>query len=320
MLFSSPLAERVVAVYTDAYFAQRLSQAEHTAAFASDHPGRVVPVVVADCSIPELYAPPTRIELLGLEEDDARRRLLDGASAGLPGSGSPVTFPGRAEFPRRLPRIWNVPARNPFFTGRDDLLRALDGRLRQPDAEAIAVVPLRGMGGVGKTQLAVEYAHRRAAGYQIVWWLNAENPTLATNGLVELAAALGLPTAGSPAEVLRLLWSALAAGWPGGLQEGVDNHFSMAVTAEDSEVEDKLFLVNPCGWHWSEVTATSLVLGTSRRRAALLRLLHRADVAPRGTGLSVLKMPARAWTGALWPRRPCGSVRARAACRPGRLR
>jgi ribulose-5-phosphate 4-epimerase/fuculose-1-phosphate aldolase len=40
----------------------------------------------------------------------------------------------------------------------------------------------------------------------------------------------------------------------------VDNHFSMAVTAGDGEVEDKLFLVNPCGWHWSEVTATSLVL------------------------------------------------------------
>ncbi len=203
-------AERVLAVYTDAYFAHRLSQAEHTAAFASDQPGRVVPVVVADCSIPELYAPLARIELLGLEEDDARRRLLDGVSADSHRPGSPVTFPSRAEFPQRLPRIWNVPARNPFFTGRGDLLRTLDGRLRQPDAEAIAVVPLRGMGGVGKTQLAVEYAHRHAAGYQIVWWVNAENPTLATNGLVEFAAALGLSTVGPPAEVLRLLWSALA--------------------------------------------------------------------------------------------------------------
>ncbi|OHV45237.1 GTP-binding protein, partial [Parafrankia colletiae] len=199
-------AERVLAVYTDDYFAQRISQAEHTAAFASD---RVVPVVVADCSIPELYAPLTRIELLGLEEDAARSRLLDGVSAGSRRPGSPVIFPGRVEFPRRLPRIWNVPARNPFFTGRDDLLRALDGRLRQSDAQAIAVVPLRGMGGVGKSQLAVEYAHRRAAGYEIVWWVNAENPTLATSGLVELSAALGLP-AGSPAEVLRSLWSALA--------------------------------------------------------------------------------------------------------------
>ena len=45
-----------------------------------------------------------------------------------------------------------------------------------------------------------------------------------------------------------------------GLHEGVDNHFSMAVPDADGIVRGNRFLINPHGWHWSEVTATSLVL------------------------------------------------------------
>ena len=45
-----------------------------------------------------------------------------------------------------------------------------------------------------------------------------------------------------------------------GLSEGVDNHFSMAVPDEEGEVRGDRFLINPYGWHWSEITASSLVL------------------------------------------------------------
>ena len=45
-----------------------------------------------------------------------------------------------------------------------------------------------------------------------------------------------------------------------GLNEGVDNHFSMAVADEDGAVRGDRFLINPVGWHWSEITASSLVL------------------------------------------------------------
>ena len=45
-----------------------------------------------------------------------------------------------------------------------------------------------------------------------------------------------------------------------GLSEGVDNHFSVAVPDEDGVVRGNRFLINPCGWHWSEITASSLVL------------------------------------------------------------
>ena len=45
-----------------------------------------------------------------------------------------------------------------------------------------------------------------------------------------------------------------------GFQEGVDNHFSLAVAGDDGQHQGDLFLVNPYGFHWSEVTASSLVL------------------------------------------------------------
>ena len=45
-----------------------------------------------------------------------------------------------------------------------------------------------------------------------------------------------------------------------GMNEGVDNHFSVAVPGEDGVVDGRRFLINPYGWHWSEITASSLAL------------------------------------------------------------
>ena len=44
------------------------------------------------------------------------------------------------------------------------------------------------------------------------------------------------------------------------LHEGVANHFSLAVPDEEGIMRGNRFLINPYGWHWSEVTASSLVL------------------------------------------------------------
>ncbi len=52
-----------------------------------------------------------------------------------------------------------------------------------------------------------------------------------------------------------LRWSARL-----GLNEGVDNHYSIAVPDENGNVRGDRFLINPYGWHWSEVTASSIVL------------------------------------------------------------
>jgi hypothetical protein len=65
-------------------------------------------------------------------------------------------------FPGRRPAIFGVPARNPHFTGRGELLKALRSTSQARPAEAAVVQAsvVYGLGGVGKTQLAIEYAHR----------------------------------------------------------------------------------------------------------------------------------------------------------------
>jgi tetratricopeptide (TPR) repeat protein len=91
------------------------------------------------------------------------------------------------------PAIWNVPyLRNPLFTGREDLLAALHGA--RTDAQPrVLTQALRGLGGVGKTQLALEYAYRYGGTYRLVWWVRAEDPTTLASDYAALAEPLQLP-------------------------------------------------------------------------------------------------------------------------------
>ncbi|MCX4408968.1 FxSxx-COOH system tetratricopeptide repeat protein [Streptomyces sp. NPDC059441] len=92
------------------------------------------------------------------------------------------------------PRIWgNIPPRNPNFTGRVDLLERLRERL-QEGTTTVLPEAIHGMGGVGKTQMAIEYAYRHQSEYDVVWWVPAERPGQIGQSLVELAQRLGLGT------------------------------------------------------------------------------------------------------------------------------
>jgi tetratricopeptide (TPR) repeat protein len=94
---------------------------------------------------------------------------------------------------RRRPKIvGNFPLRNPNFTGREDLLAQLHDRLRSEGTTAVLPHALHGMGGVGKSLLAIEYIYRHQAEYDIIWWIPAEQTTRIAGALVELAQRLGL--------------------------------------------------------------------------------------------------------------------------------
>ncbi len=76
---------------------------------------------------------------------------------------------------------------------------------------------MSGLGGVGKTQLAVEYAYRHANEYDVVWWLRAEEPALLAADFAELAFALRLRARTEPDQRLAVeaarRWLAQNSGW-----------------------------------------------------------------------------------------------------------
>jgi hypothetical protein len=92
-------ASRTIAILSPDYLKSRFAPSEWAAAFANDPEGMerlLVPVRVRDCSLTGLLKPVVYIDLVGLDEQDARKRLLDGlyAKRAKP-TGRPV-FPGRA--------------------------------------------------------------------------------------------------------------------------------------------------------------------------------------------------------------------------------
>jgi hypothetical protein len=105
--------------------------------------------------------------------------------------------------PEAVPGVWNIPAHNPGFTGRDGLLGAVREQLLA-DEKAV-VQALHGMGGVGKTQLAIEYAHRFAGSYDVAWWVNAEQAGLIGDQFAALGDALGCVQTGARIAVVRAL-------------------------------------------------------------------------------------------------------------------
>ncbi|MET9158496.1 FxSxx-COOH system tetratricopeptide repeat protein [Streptomyces parvulus] len=121
---------------------------------------------------------------LALEEELARLRadhatltdLLDAAAE------------ARAPAPRCSGS--RLPPRNPHFTGRDAVLRELRRRLTSGGGAAVQAV--HGLGGAGKTQLAVEYAYRYRSQYRFVAFIDAEDPSLLTSQFASLAQELGL--------------------------------------------------------------------------------------------------------------------------------
>src|SRR5205085_6898219 len=104
--------------------------------------------------------------LRGLETDREKRK---GESA----------FPEKA-YPGRMPPIFRLPQRNRNFTGREALLNDLRNSLVGGGAAALTgatrQAAAHGLGGAGKSQLAIEYAWRWASDYSRMVWLRAETP------------------------------------------------------------------------------------------------------------------------------------------------
>ncbi len=153
----------------------------------------------------------TRASIVELDEKAATERLLKlvgKVGAETSREGSPA---GR--FPGVEPRWFQAPVRNARFTGRTQDLQRLRRELRAEGRAVVLPVALQGLGGIGKTQLALEYVHRFRSAYDLVWWIQADPPQFIDTALIDLGVELKLPPSeGTAAEGARSTLEALRRG------------------------------------------------------------------------------------------------------------
>ncbi|MFD0458955.1 FxSxx-COOH system tetratricopeptide repeat protein [Streptomyces violaceoruber] len=193
-------AAKVLVLVSVRYADSRFTRAELTA--ARDAEATIVPVVIDDTRLPRSLDGLQAVRLKGLGEQAARDTLLRAVRPDKMPAGGVLRRLGAVSprLPGTQPRVWNVPERCDPFVGRDNLLY----KVRSALIERSRVI-LTGRPGMGKTQLAVEYAHRFAGEYELVWWVRPTHLQVAPQ-LAELARRTGAatPDSSSPEAVAAL--------------------------------------------------------------------------------------------------------------------
>ncbi|MFJ3226318.1 FxSxx-COOH system tetratricopeptide repeat protein [Streptomyces sp. NPDC086783] len=206
---------RVLAVLSPSFVDSRRARAAWEAAVhsgGSEKRQQAVAVRVDDVQLSMPYASRGVIDLKGLDESQAYAALLTGLDRA--DAVSAVSPSARGlRYPSVGRRISNIPTRYRWFTGRSTILDRLREQLATGRPGQRLPQVLHGLGGVGKTQLAREYAHRFMADYDVVWWVDAEQPELVPAKLAALAQQLGVG-GGDVGEAAEAAVQALREGQP----------------------------------------------------------------------------------------------------------
>ncbi len=209
-------------------------------------------------------------------QDEALKNVVEGIRAAL----AEVQNQRFRRSPSASPRLWNVPyPRNPFFTGQEALLTELAETLLTGQPTALSQPQaISGLGGIGKTQIAVEYAHRHRQNYQAIFWVRAADTHEAiVSGYVTIALNLNLAEKEEKDQTIIvqavLRWLSTHTGW-----------LLILDNADDLAVLEGLLPSEPRG---------HLLLTT--RAQALGTLAHPLEVAimPQDIGATLLLRRAR---------------------------
>jgi tetratricopeptide (TPR) repeat protein len=187
---------------------------------------------IPEDGVPQVLAFASRLsELLTGPVSDGLRTWVDTVAGGLgvdlaalvvlrggagPLAGPPAYAPPSPRSPvpprRSETRVvgGGVPTRNRHFTGRSELLDKLTDQLSSGEQVAVLPPALHGLGGVGKTQLVVEYIYRHLDDYELVWWIPSERTATVLASLTQLAETLHLTIAEDRQQTARTVLDALA--------------------------------------------------------------------------------------------------------------
>ncbi|MFI0483807.1 FxSxx-COOH system tetratricopeptide repeat protein [Actinomadura sp. 9N215] len=128
-----------------------------------------------------------RVEAPGIGAMAAAGDIIDSSTyVGDVYQAAPLPRPEEVEPPAWTPPT--LPPRTTMFVGRDEALAELDTALADPGG--VVVQAVHGLGGVGKSALAAQWAHRHADAHVLTWWITADSTAGVTAGLADLAGTL----------------------------------------------------------------------------------------------------------------------------------
>jgi hypothetical protein len=165
---------------------------------------------------------------------------------------------------------------NKNFTGREKYLKRLHTELKSGKRRATPQA-LVGLGGIGKTQLALKYSYDHESDYDVLWWIRAEDPASRQDDVRALGDAIGIKTGAASAKLEEAI-----VNW-------LDRHDDWLLVFDDAEHPDVIRSLLPrsgsgriiitSGYPaWGAVAQTlSIDLWTPQEAAAYLS--HRTGIA-----------------------------------------
>lgn len=166
-----------------------------------------------------------------------------------------------------LAPYWLVPLRrNPYFTGREEILETIHMQLGFDQTVALTQSSaLHGLGGIGKTQIALEYAYRHALEYSAVFWIGAETDEQIVASFLHIAETLQLPERENE-DQQRIIAA---------VQRWLNTHSQWLLIWDNVEDLDILHRFLPCARSGAIlITTRGLALGTLARGLDLLPMGH----------------------------------------------
>ncbi|MEV6508186.1 FxSxx-COOH system tetratricopeptide repeat protein [Streptomyces sp. NPDC051642] len=238
-----------------------------------------------ESKVPDLYPPGVRV---ASPVTDTSRSEAPEADTPMTSTAAGTPAIGAAAL------MVNVPLRNTSFVGRTALLQAVEDQLGARDTAAVLPHALHGLGGVGKSQLALEYVYRHQRDYKLICWIPAERESLILTALAGLAVRLRLTPAGQDGGGAPAANTAVPAVLEA-LSTGVsyDNWLLIFDNAENVEVVRNYFPTNGPGKiivtsrnpDWQRV-ATPLPVNVFEREESIELLQKRSpDLSPADADL-----------------------------------